>query len=232
MMRVPQKQATRGSQKWMQALVNRAPHILNRAIARELNLTPVEKIQWLSPLAEDAYAEYRDQAFLAKLEAEPKRTQLSAFWPARGPQWDALGRTSSGMILLVEAKAHIGELLSTPCQATGASLRTIRASTDRVKRALAPRSQTDWCAEYYQYTNRLAHLYFLRTMNDLPAYLVFLYLTGGSDMQGPKIAEEWSGALRLVHKQLGIDDARLQQQLGGAVIDIFIDVGDIEAATA
>jgi hypothetical protein len=103
---------------------------------------------------------------------------------------------------------------------------------DRVKRALAPRSQTDWCAEYYQYTNRLAHLYFLRMMNHLPAYLIFLYLIGDTDMQGPKTAEEWSGALRLLHKHLGIEDARLHQQLGGAVIDIFIDVADAKAATA
>jgi len=215
----------------MQDLVNHAPYLLDRAIARELNLTPTENIQWLSPLESDGYTEYRDQAFLATLERQPKRSSLSAFWPARGPQWDALGRTSSGQLLLVEAKAHIGELLSTPCQAAGASLKVIRASIDRVKRALAPRSQTDWCAVYYQYTNRLAHLYFLRTMNDLPAYLVFLYLTGDADMGGPKTAEEWSGALRLLHKHLGIQDARLQQHLGGAVIDIFIDVPDIQAAT-
>ena len=231
-MRVPQKSGTKGSQKWMQVLVNEAPYVVDRAIARELNLTLAEKIQWLSPLADDAYAEYRDQAFVAKLETQPKRIPLSAFWPARGPQWDALGRTSSGKLLLIEAKAHIGELLSTPCQAAGTSLKTIRASIDRVKRALAPRSQTDWCAEYYQYTNRLAHLYFLRMMNHLSAYLIFLYLIGDTDMQGPKTAEEWSGALRLLHKQLGIEDARLHQQLGGAVIDIFIDVADIKAATA
>ena len=61
-MRVPQKPGTKGSQKWMQVLVNQAPYVLDRAIARELNLTPAEKIQWLSPLADDAYAEYRDQA--------------------------------------------------------------------------------------------------------------------------------------------------------------------------
>jgi hypothetical protein len=216
----------------VQDVVNHTPDLLDRSIVRELNLTPTEKIQWLSPLQSDGYAEYRDQAFLAKLETQPKHAPLSAFWPARGPQWDALGRTSSGKLLLVEAKAHIGELLSTPCQAAGTSLKAIRASIDRVKRALAPRSQTDWCAVYYQYTNRLAHLYFLRTMNDLPAYLVFLYLTGDTSMGGPNTAEEWSGALRLLHKHLGIQDARLQQHLGGAVIDIFIDVADIEAATA
>jgi hypothetical protein len=148
-----------------------------------------------------------------------------------GPQWDALGRTSRGEPLLVEAKAHIPELLSPPCQAAGHSLSVIKASLDRVKRALGSRASADWCMTYYQYTNRLAHLYFLRTLNQVPAYLVFLYLIGDDDMHGPKTAEEWAGALRLVHAQLGIDDERLHKAFGGAVVEIFIDVADIKAAT-
>ncbi len=67
--RVSQKRASRGSQKWIQALVNRAPHLLDRAIAPHLNLSPTDKIVWLSPLAGDAYAEYRDEMFLSKIEA-------------------------------------------------------------------------------------------------------------------------------------------------------------------
>jgi hypothetical protein len=51
-------------------------------------------------------------------------------------------------------------------------------------------------------------------------------------MQGPKTAEEWAGAIRLLHAQLGIDEARLEKALGGAMIEIFIDVADIVAATA
>ena len=231
MSRMPQKPASRGSQKWIQLLVNRAPHLLDRAIARHLSFSPTDKIVWLSPLAQDAYAEYRDEMFLSKIEARAEVAPLSGFWPARGPQWDALGRTSRGEPLLIEAKAHIPELLSPPTQATGRSVSVIRTSLDRVKRAVGSRAAADWSGVYYQYTNRLAHLYFLRSLNRIPAYLVFVYLLNDADMQGPKTAEEWAGAIRLVHAQLGIDEARLAKALGAAVTDVFIDVADIAAAT-
>jgi hypothetical protein len=232
MSRFPQKTATRGSQKWLQILINRAPHLLDRALAHELSLSSTEKIVWLSPLANDANAEYRDEAFLTRIGVELKRTALSAFWPTRGPQWDALGRTSRGESLLVEAKAHIPELLSPACQAAGKSLSTIRTSMDRVKRAIGSRAAADWCGTYYQYTNRLAHLYLLRSLNQVPVFLVFVYILNDADMLGPKTADEWAGALRLVHTQLGIDDARLVKAFGSAVVEVFIDVKDIEAATA
>jgi hypothetical protein len=231
MSRVSQKRASRGSQKWIQMLVNQAPQLLDRAVARHLNLSPTDRIVWLSPLAEDAYAEYRDEMFLSKIDARAEVAPLSGFWPTRGPQWDALGRTSRGELLLIEAKAHIPELLSPPTQATGRSLRTIRASLDRVKRAVGSRAAADWSGPYYQYTNRLAHLYFFRNLNRIPAYLVFVYLLNDADKQGAKTAEEWAGAIRLMHAQLGIDEARLSTAFGGAVIDVFVDVADIAAAT-
>jgi hypothetical protein len=232
MSRVSQKRASRGSQKWIQMLVNQAPQLLDRAVARHLNLSPTDRIVWLSPLAEDAYAEYRDEMFLSKIDARAEVAPLSGFWPTRGPQWDALGRTSRGELLLIEAKAHIPELLSPPTQATGRSLRTIRASLDRVKRAVGSRAAADWSGPYYQYTNRLAHLYFFRNLNRIPAYLVFVYLLNDADMQGAKTAEEWAGAIRLMHAQLGIGDERLSKAFGGAVIDVFVDVADITAATS
>jgi hypothetical protein len=231
MSRVPQKPASRGSQKWLQLLVNRAPHLLDSALGRHLGLSPADTIAWLSPRADDGYAEYRDEAFLTKIGARPQRTPLAAFWPTRGPQWNALGRTSRGEPLLVEAKAHIPELLSPPCPAAGRTLRAIRTSLDRVKRAVSLRAAADWSTTYYQYANRLAHLYFLRTLNQVPAYLVSLYLVGDTDLRGPRTPEQWAGALELVHAQLGIVDARLHDAFGGAFVEIFIDVADITAAT-
>jgi hypothetical protein len=231
MSRLRQKPADKGSQKWLQLLVNRAPHLLHPALAGPLNFSATDKIVWVSPRTDDDYAEYRDEAFLSKVGAQVDRAPLSGFWPARGPQWDALGRTSRGEPLLVEAKAHIPELLSNGCQAAGRSLSVIRASVERVKRAVGSRAERDWCTDYYQYTNRLAHLYFLRILNRVPAYLVFLYFLNDATTGGPRTAEEWAGALRLVHAQLGIDDRRLEKTFGSTVIEIFIDTADIEAAT-
>jgi len=51
MSRVRQKLVSRWSQRWLQLLVNRAPHLLDRALALPLGLSPTEKITWLSPLA-------------------------------------------------------------------------------------------------------------------------------------------------------------------------------------
>jgi hypothetical protein len=231
MSRFPQKRAGRGSQKWIQLLVNQAPHLLDRAIAPHLNLSGTDNITWLSPRAEDSYAEYRDQVALSKLQARTDLAPLAAFWPARGPQWDALGRTNRAEPLLVEAKAHIPELLSSPTQATGRSLNVIRAALDRVKRFIGSRAVADWSDVYYQYTNRLAYLYFLRHLNRVPAYLVFVYFLNDVGMGGPKTAEEWLGAIRLMDAHLGIDEARLAKAFGGAVLDVFIDVADIDAAT-
>jgi hypothetical protein len=230
MSRVTQKRASRGSQKWAQLLVNQAPHLLDRAIARHLNLSPTDKITWLSPLARDDYAEYRDEAFLARIEARAGGVPLSDFWPSRGPQWDALGRTSRGEPLLVEVKAHIPELLSTPTRAAGRSLKTIARSLERVKRAVGSRAAADWSGVYYQYTSRLAHLYFLRTLNRVPAHLVLVYLLDDTEMLGPRTAEEWAGAIRLVHAQLGIDERRLVKAFGAGVLEVFVDVRDILAA--
>jgi hypothetical protein len=67
MARFPQTQAEKGSQKWIQKLVNDKPEILNSQICSTLNLPEKENIQWLSPLKNDDYAEYRDQAFLKLL---------------------------------------------------------------------------------------------------------------------------------------------------------------------
>ena len=43
------------------------------------------------------------------------------------------------------------------------------------KEALGVPKDAPWDAPFYQYANRLAHLYFLRQLNGLDATLLFLY---------------------------------------------------------
>jgi len=62
MPRIPQGPQVKGSQKWIQKLVNEKPDLLNSHIRTQLNLPDTDTITWLSPLAEDEYAENRDQA--------------------------------------------------------------------------------------------------------------------------------------------------------------------------
>ena len=60
--RFPQHQAAIGSQKWVQKVVNETSLLPDAEIRNHIVLPAHESISWLSPRAEDGYAEYRDQA--------------------------------------------------------------------------------------------------------------------------------------------------------------------------
>ena len=126
--RIPQHKAAKGSQKWIQKLVNEKPDLLDSNIRTQLDLPDTEKTIWLSPIAVDDYAEYQDQAFLDLLGIKLPKVPLSDFWPSRGPVWDGLGRSDSGKVFLVEAKSHISEVLSPKTGAGVKSLRQIEKS--------------------------------------------------------------------------------------------------------
>ena len=70
-------------------------------------LKGARSITWRSPLRSDDFAEYRDADFLKVVGLEEWSGALAEFWPQRGPQWDALGVSNQGDVLLVEAKAHL-----------------------------------------------------------------------------------------------------------------------------
>ncbi|MEX2374169.1 MAG: hypothetical protein WD942_01105 [Dehalococcoidia bacterium] len=210
--------AKAGSQRWLQIAVNEQP----TSISRSLNLgSGKNSINWASPSAASAFRELRDGAALRALGIGqlPNRT-LSDFWPTRGPVWDGLARTTTGEVLLVEAKAHIPELASGETQASPASRVKIERSLKEVQKAIASRSQADWTRTFYQYTNRLAFLYLLRVLNGIPAHLVNVYFTNADDVNGPSSRAEWEGALALMHTLLGTSNHALKP----FVHDVFIDV--------
>src|SRR4029078_11196556 len=139
----------------------------------------------------------------AGVEALPVRA-LSDFWPARGPVWDAIGRTTEGVAIFVEAKAHIPEAASPGTRASPTSLELISRSLEEARRWYAPKASASWTGTFYQYANRLAHHYFLREVNKVPTKLVFVYFTHDPDMTGPENESEWHGAIRLLHAALGL----------------------------
>jgi len=181
-----------------------------------------EAIAWLSPLGCDDYAEYRDGSFLRVLGLEHLAGELRDFWPARGPQWDALGRTDAGHVLLVEAKAHIGEFCSPPSQASDASLRQICDALAHTARAMgvSAESAAGWHRHFYQYTNRLAHLRWLREQA-VDAKLVFVNFIHDDDMPGETTQAAWEAARRVADHVLGIGRRHL---LSRHVIHVFPDV--------
>jgi hypothetical protein len=221
MSRIPRPIGQKGSLKWIQILVNRVPEIVNAQIKHNLSLPQDEEIIWYSPKTEDQYAEYRDQSFIDLLDIKLVNRPLKEFWPSRGPQWDALAKSSSRSIFLVEAKAHIPEINSPGTKAKPKSWNRIQDSLEKTKAYLGGNKEVDWSKSFYQYTNRLAHLYFLRILNKLPAYLVFIYYLNDLEMNGPKSKAEWEGALKLLHSYLGIE----QHKLSKYVLELYIDVG-------
>jgi hypothetical protein len=216
-----QAKAVKGSQKWIQTLINKKPEVLNEQLRTKLGMHKAEKIEWLSPLEEDEYAEYRDEEALALLGLELETIVYQPFWVEMGPQWDGIGR-SGEKVFLVEAKSHIPELISSMQAKNPNSIKTIRDSLEKTKKQLGSKTDFDWTKTFYQYANRLAHVNFLRSFY-IPAYLVCFYFVNDSEMKGPTSVDEWKGAIRLLHRCLGLREHLIEKW----VVDVFVDVAAI-----
>jgi hypothetical protein len=64
----------------------------------------------------------------------------------------------------------------------------------------------------------LAHLYLLRK-NKLDAWLINVYFVNDLEMEGPETVDEWKGAIRLIHRYLGLRERLIKNR----VVDVFID---------
>jgi len=220
---VKQKSDGKGSLKDIQQVINNFPEILNTQIKKGISSLKQDEIEWLSPLKENDYCEYSDIDFINLLELNLVHP-LESFWPKRGPQWDALGKSNKGDVFLVEAKANIPEIVSSPTGAGQASKIIIDKSLIETKLFLNSKNNVDWSGKFYQYTNRLAHLYFLRVLNNIPAWLVNVYFLNDKSVHGPKSVEEWQGAIKVMKTYLGVGNHKLSKYM----IDVFIDVNDLK----
>ena len=213
-----------GSQHWLRVAVNDAREIINRKVRAAVALTASEEIEWISPLR-PAYTEYQDQQFVDKLRITLDRFPLKDFWPKGGPVWDALARTTEDTrttkrVFLIEAKAHITEIDSSESCASPKSLQRIAKSLNDTRAFLNANPTVDWTRTFFQYTNRLAHLYLLRELNGIDAYLLNIYFINETRLKGPSTEEEWKGALALLKTHLGITRTKLTPYMK----DLFIDV--------
>ncbi len=205
---------TERSERWMRVAANEDADALNLKVKELFGWDPREKIDWLSPIKEDDYAEYYDQEFLDRLEVTDLKVPLSRFWPRSGPRWDGLARTGTEKILLVEAKAYIEEGVDYRSKAGEKSFATIKRALDEAKADFRANMDAPWESPFYQYANRLAHLYFLHRLNGINAYLLFLYFADAPDVPNPCSVSEWRGSVRLVEKCLGLGRHPYQDRLG------------------
>jgi hypothetical protein len=199
--RIAQPEGTRGSLKWIQRAVEERWSDLETPIRQRIGGD--DAIDWVSPRRDDDFAEYRDAAFLHRLGLVHLAPALAEFWPAGGPQWDALGRTAGDVVILVEAKAHIDEFCTAGTGAGEASRARIVLALERVASALGSNMGGRWSEQFYQYANRLAHLWFLRSAG-VNAFLVQVGFVGDSEMKGPAHAETWLAAHRVADHALGL----------------------------
>jgi len=223
-MRAVETKEARGSLKWIRVAVNENRELFNSYILPACSIPKDDEIVWVSPLQDDDYAEYRDQDFLDRLGIDLPNKKLRDFWPNLGPQWDALARTRCGRIILLEAKANVPEVVSPATGASPSSRELIERSLSETKAFLGVDQDIPWAGRLYQFTNRLAHLYLLRELNGIDAYLVFTYFMGDDDVNGPKTVNEWKAALTVAKKVLGISE---RNPMSKFVSDVFVDVRDI-----
>lgn len=217
----------RGSLKDIQDLINQHADLLNALLKDKINALTTESIEWVSPLKKDDFAEYSDNDFIDILELTKKlKKPLNTFWPNRGPNWDALGKTDKDSVFLVKAKANVPEIVS---PASGAkaqnSINLISLSLNSTKNFLNINNNIDWSGKFYQYTNRIAHLYFLRELNGIPAYLVNIYFINDKTVDGPSSKKKWLAALEVMKGYLGVGK---KHKLTEFMIDLFIDLDDMK----
>ncbi len=165
-------------------------------------------IEWVSPLAQNDYIEYRDAEFLRTVKLGKYTDKIANFWPTGGPCWDARHlfqpretRPPPGVIL-VEAKSHISEIYGSGCQASTRSRELILRSFTAAKRWCGANPESDWTGPLYQSANRLAHLYFVRELLGSSAWLVNLYFL--NDPIGPADQDDWKAELINVKASLGL----------------------------
>ena len=166
------------------------------------------------------------------LDFLPKAKQMGwdKFWPSRGNthNWDGVGIIKvrgRDEWILVEAKAHVGELISRCGASSRGGLGLIKRSLAETKQALGVDPQADWLQPYYQYGNRLAVLHFLVNKAKIPTRLVMVYFTGdrGMGSKCPKNKVGWLPAIQEMESHLGIANGH---RLQARVHKVFLNVRD------
>lgn len=218
-----QKGDSHGSLKQLQILINQHQDLINTKLIKAFPKFSKDTIEWVSPLKEDRFAEYTDEDFLQVVGLNPDEIKLKDFWPTRGANWDGLAKTAEGRIILVEAKAHIPELVSPPSAASKKSLEQINAALDLTKAFLGKGKKVNWAGTFYQYTNRVAHLYYLREVCKKEAFLINIYFVGDESVKGPETIAEWKGAIQVMQLYLGLHSHKLKKYMK----DIYIDVKEL-----
>ena len=166
----------------------------------------------------------RDGAALRKLGLGEHARALTEFWPRRGPVWDGLALAGDAVVL-VEAKAHVTEFLTSPSAATAPeSVAQIACALRQVKADLGADDRSDWSRVFFQYANRLAFLWWLRARG-IDAHCLFVSFLGDTEMGGPEHAETWEALFRAADHALGLSP---RHPLRPYILHVHPDLRELE----
>lgn len=200
--------AWHGSKLCMQLCVN------NSRKKKQLDsLIGLGEVKWYSPLATENFKEYELPGFF-KEHSEMFSPKIN--WPKLPKikcHWDAIGVAPDGTLILVEAKAHQGEL-EKGCMAKDP--RSISIIRERVYATMGGNDEA-WMNTYYQIANRYVYLDQLNAAG-IKTVLVYLYFVNDVT-HGNESRESWDeylAKMRLEHPT--------PQRLEPFVKHIFFDV--------
>jgi hypothetical protein len=189
----------------------RANH-LDSALRGAIGL-PDAKLNWIYPPDHILTKAVREPEGMEFLEGDDTTiAKWRGFWPQKGkqPTWDGVAiavHAGASEWVLVEAKPNRPEFCSGPCGAVGGGRKKIERTMAEVKKHLEVHSRFPWLGTYYQYSNRLACLFFLTKVANIPARLAFVYFYGECFPDGtpcPNSEAEWREAIQACHLTLGL----------------------------
>jgi hypothetical protein len=218
----------KGSKRHICWYVNEAAGGLNAALfsaSPSLAAAAVSDPTWVSPLADEGYDELWNERFLERLDLLDEHLEsFHEFWPfkpwsngkvnPRGtPHWDAVARVplsrGSQGVLMVEAKAHRGELLkpNDKSKADAESLAKIRKSFGQVRNYFGvAETEPPWESGYYQFCNRLAHLWWMNERAKVPTWLVWVLIVDDSVWRDRMTAPQWHEAFQTIKRKVGLPE--------------------------
>ena len=124
-----------------------------------------------------------------------------------GINWDAVGQSSDGTYIFLEAKAHLSELNSS----AGGSDESVNHNKKIIQEFLykydIPKSEDEWSDNYYQLANRLIITDYVNA-NKKKAKLIYVLFENGYEFNREKnesaSAEEWVRAINNELEQTGL----------------------------
>jgi len=199
---------------------------------RVKTLLSVDNIYWLDfdfcNNKETLDKELKGISFLKK---EPNYSTVLSKWGTEWPQrgnpmnWDLVGYTIQDDIktwILIEAKAHVGELESKSA-ATTKSLIKIKKTLNKAAEnsGIKVSEKNPWTKKHYQLANRIYILDLLKRCG-IKAKLISIYFIGdlsSKSRKSPQSQGEWEVEIDKMKKYLNIENSNSID-----IIDLFLEV--------